>query len=460
MSIGHIPLDQIHSHPQNPRRHAVADEEMVDSIRSLGLMTAVTVAPAIDGTGYTMIGGHRRSDGARKAGLTQVPAIIREDLVTEAQQLEAMLVENLHRSDLTAVEEAEAYEQLTFAGLDVDAIAAATGRKASTIKSRLKLTGLAESTRERLHAGQMTLLDAEAMLEFVDDPEATSALEEAAGTDNFRYAVNQQRSRRERTIRRAASIAEFEEQGATVVEDPDWSQIRSLYLFRGDDDTLREAAGHDGCLGYVLPTSEWQDPYLVCADPARHPQPEDKPSAVVASDWEQQRLEREKRRALRDAATETRLAWLREHFTGLLTPRTHKELATAATAVLPMLIADGRETVDTETLLRGLGALPETTDYQSIYSARTSYASSLPTMKPAAVLGALAGWLAAVVLDVLDEGDLPAHIDDPDQVARLLAVWDWMKKAGYPLSDFDKEELTALEVRHTELAAEVEAEAS
>src|SRR5207237_758715 len=84
MSMGYLPLDQIHAHENNPRRHVVADDEMVDSIRAVGVLTPVTVAPALDGDGYTMIGGHRRESGARAAGLTQIPAIIREDLVTEA----------------------------------------------------------------------------------------------------------------------------------------------------------------------------------------------------------------------------------------------------------------------------------------------------------------------------------------------------------------------------------------
>ncbi|NUO57276.1 MAG: ParB/RepB/Spo0J family partition protein [Hamadaea sp.] len=461
MTLGHIPTDQIQAHPHNPRRQAVADEEMVDSIRSLGILTAVTVAPALDGDGFTMIGGHCRLDGAIKAGLTQVPAVIRDDLVTEAQQLEAMLVENLARRDLTPVEEAEAYEQLQFQGMDVAAIAAATGRKASTIKSRLKLTGLGDTTRERLHAGEMTLLDAEAMLEFADDAEATAELEEFIGTPSFAQRVHLVRSRRERLAAHAQRVADLQAAGAVEVHTVPggaWKvytkpgeelTARSLYVFTED---LRDASAHSGCLGYVLPEPNyvWGEIRLMCIDPARHPQPEAPAQpAHVESDWEKRQAERAEKAARHAAAMSARIEWLRSHFAGLFPVKGNGLFLAAAKAFLPLLIIDDREAMNSQTLLTALG-IDHDTDaaWQQQRSVQETYAATVANGNPAKVAEAFAGYLAAVVADQLD-GEDPEYVDDLGYVEHVLAVWDWMKKAGYQLSDVDKADRTALEVELT-----------
>ncbi len=464
MTMGYLPVDQIHSHPNNPRRLAVADDEMVDSIRSLGVLTPVTVAPALDGDGYTMIGGHRRKNGAVQADLIQIPAIIREDLVTEAQQLEAMLVENLHRSDLTAVEEAEAYEQLTFAGLDVAAIAAATGRAAATVRSRLKLTTLATSTRDRLHGGEMTLLDAEAMLEFTDDPDATTELEEAIGTGNFRWKVEDLRRRKAMAARNAAQVIEFEELGAKPFDLPagtSWSRdtVYPLEWFPAGD--LSDPAAHDGHLGYHGVDS-YAGVKLICTDAASHPLSGSRTTAAAPnmnSEWEKQREERERERVRQEAAAAARMDWLRGHFTGMFTVRSNRSLADAAAAFLPVLIGDDyAEAVDTMSVLRAFGAVPESADYHEARTARVGCAESLATAKPQALLDAFATYLAALVDSVVH--DDPEVIDEPDEALRQLAVWDWFKKAGLPFSDVDVEIRNRLEVRATELADGVEDEAS
>lgn len=252
-SFATIALTNINPHPANPRRHAVADDELVDSIKAMGVLTPVAVAPA--GDHYVLIGGHRRFDGANKAGLDDIPAVIREDLNTEAAQLEAMLVENLHRVDLTPVEEADAYEQLALFGMKPAEIAKATGRKASTVKARLKLKALPEKTRGRLHDGQITLGDAEALLEFADDSDTLAKLEKAIGTGNFAYQVQWARDARKRERAIAEGRTQAEELGAVEAE---WGHgVRSLDTFH--DEALRKPAAHDGCLGYRVGYSVTDD---------------------------------------------------------------------------------------------------------------------------------------------------------------------------------------------------------
>lgn len=459
-----IPLDQIELHPGNVRFHAEADEEMVESIRHAGLLQAVTVAPF--GDVFRLIDGHRRYDGARKAGLLEVPALLRDDLVTEGQQLEAMLMTSLHREDLTKVEEAAGYEQLTFLGMDAAAIAKGTGRSVAVVKSRLRLNALPEAARTRLHGGEITLADAETLLEFEDDHEAHARLEAALGTDNFRFVVQDLRARRERMARNAATIAEYEALGAVPFEgDANWSRDTACPLmWFGGSDELRDAAGHDGCLAYTGSVDSFGHPFLVCKDAGSHPSSTS--SAAQAereqqqSEWEKGRAEREAKAARRDAAARARVEWLRDHFTGLLPVKAHARLAQAAQAVLPALVIDDRESIDSTLLLAALGVTVDYSDpsigrYRAEDAAKKQYATDLAVAKPTRVLASFAAWLAAVVADQLNVA--PYDLDDEHDALRYLAVWDWLKTAGYPLSDADIEVRTELEVRHAELTTEAKA---
>lgn len=111
---------EIKEHPDNPRQVVTADEELVDSVRAVGVLEPLVVAPphsgiparSMHGATWVLIAGHRRLAAAKAAGLDTVPAIARTDLTSRAAQVEAMLVENLHRADLTPVEEGDAYQLL------------------------------------------------------------------------------------------------------------------------------------------------------------------------------------------------------------------------------------------------------------------------------------------------------------------------------------------------------------
>src|SRR5687768_8402007 len=109
-SLIEIPIGDVRPSSYQPRKHF--DEEglasLTASIRELGVLQPVLVRPSDDG--YELIAGERRWRAARRAGLRSIPAIVRE-AVDEAS-LEQALVENLHRQDLNALEEAAGYQQL------------------------------------------------------------------------------------------------------------------------------------------------------------------------------------------------------------------------------------------------------------------------------------------------------------------------------------------------------------
>ncbi|WP_067428459.1 ParB/RepB/Spo0J family partition protein [Nocardioides jensenii] len=81
-----VPIDQVAPHPRNIRRSAVADEELVSSVLEAGIHEPVLLGPEdADGVRF-LIAGNRRYDAAVKAGLTSLPAMLRDDLDTEAKQ--------------------------------------------------------------------------------------------------------------------------------------------------------------------------------------------------------------------------------------------------------------------------------------------------------------------------------------------------------------------------------------
>lgn len=133
-------------------------EELAESIRSQGVVQPIVVTPGSDGR-FTIIAGERRWRAARLAGLQEVPVVIRE-VESDRQMLEMALVENLQRSDLNPVEEADAYRALMDSfGLSHEEIARQVGKARSTISNTVRLLTLPEEVQDmlrdsRLAAGQ------------------------------------------------------------------------------------------------------------------------------------------------------------------------------------------------------------------------------------------------------------------------------------------------------------------
>lgn len=159
--------------------------ELIEEHQHHGMPCPGGSMPAADE--WYLLAGHRRHAATRMAGLETIPAVARFDLKTRADVVMAMLRENLHRHNLSPVEEARAYEQLTLEGMTTSRIAQQTKRSRKTIERRLALTSLPETAQRKLHSGQLTLQDAEALLDL--PPEASERALRAVGTRGFREAV-------------------------------------------------------------------------------------------------------------------------------------------------------------------------------------------------------------------------------------------------------------------------------
>ena len=147
-----------------PRTHMdeTALAELADSIREQGVMQPILVRP-VDGGRFEIIAGERRWRAAQRAGLTEVPALVKN--VPDQSALALALIENIQREDLNPLEEAHGLQRLIDEfGLTHDAAAKAVGRSRSAVTNLLRLTALAKPAQEYLLNGALEMGHARAML--------------------------------------------------------------------------------------------------------------------------------------------------------------------------------------------------------------------------------------------------------------------------------------------------------
>lgn len=163
--IGRLPIAALKPNRWQPRTSFDEGEleALAASIRTQGMVQPLIVTADGDGS-YSIVAGERRWRAARRAGLEEVPVVIRGDL-DDRSRLELALVENLQRSDLNALEEAEAYATLQEKfGLSQEEIAIRVGKGRPTITNALRLLKLPPEVRDLLRAGQLTAGQARPLL--------------------------------------------------------------------------------------------------------------------------------------------------------------------------------------------------------------------------------------------------------------------------------------------------------
>lgn len=154
-----VPLDLIDAHPANVREMLGDLTEMAESIRLKGVIQPVVVRP--QGERFQLITGHRRCAAARIAGKTEVPAIIRHE-ATDADVVEDMLIENMHRRRLNPIEEAKAFQALIDASdppRTQAQVASAVGISVFTVNSRLALLELTAAEQRAIANKTMSMAE-------------------------------------------------------------------------------------------------------------------------------------------------------------------------------------------------------------------------------------------------------------------------------------------------------------
>jgi ParB family transcriptional regulator, chromosome partitioning protein len=169
-------IEEIRPNRGQPRRHfdEAHIEELAESIRSKGVLLPLIVRRASDG--YVLVAGERRWRAAQKAGLRELPVMVRE--VTDKEAFEIALIENIQREDLNPVEEAEAFKRLIEEhGLTQEELAARVGKDRSTVANALRLLRLPDAIKQAIVDGQLSMGHARALLAIADEGDLRKAAE-------------------------------------------------------------------------------------------------------------------------------------------------------------------------------------------------------------------------------------------------------------------------------------------
>ena len=213
--------NQIVPNPQQPRSvfEAEAFAELVHSIKEFGVLQPIVVRSK--GSGYELIMGERRLRASKEAGLTKIPAIVRE--TADENMLRDALLENLHRANLNPLEEASAYKQLLEDfGSTQDQLADKLGRSRPQITNTLRLLKLPLTVQSKVAAGVLSAGHARALLGAPDDLTMTAFAE--------------------KTVREGLSVRSLEELVANVKVKP----TRGKIIPGGKTDMLKEMAEEMG----------------------------------------------------------------------------------------------------------------------------------------------------------------------------------------------------------------------
>lgn len=144
-----VPVADLRPSPSNPRKHGLLDriDELAASILSVGLLQPIVVRE-LETDMFEVVFGHRRREAAIRAGLDAVPCLVRE--YDDGQVLEAQCVENLQRTDVHPLDEADGFAVLVKRGYTIGGIAAKIGRPTAYIAQRLKLCSLSKAAQKAL----------------------------------------------------------------------------------------------------------------------------------------------------------------------------------------------------------------------------------------------------------------------------------------------------------------------
>ena len=153
-----VPIELLRRNPEQPRRQFTESEieELTDSIREKGVLQPILVRPAPGAPGeWQIVAGERRWRAAQRAGLRTMPVLVRE--LDDLEVLEVAIVENVQRSDLNPMEEAQGYKSLLERfGRTQEVVAKTVGKSRSHVANTMRLLALPDEVQQHLLAGRLT----------------------------------------------------------------------------------------------------------------------------------------------------------------------------------------------------------------------------------------------------------------------------------------------------------------
>lgn len=247
-----LPIEFIRPNYQQPRRHFDEGEieDLAASIRAKGVLQPILVRPVGDDS-YEIVAGERRWRASQKAGLHEIPAVVRK--LSDSETMEIALIENVQRSDLGPLEEADGYRVLNQEfGRTQAQIAEMIGKSRAHVANMMRLLELPEGVRKLLETGQLTAGHARAI---ATAPNAVALAEEIV-----QYGLS---------VRQAEALARKDEAGGkpksgkapkSVQKDPDTAALEAdLEASLGLSVSLHDTGGGKGELRLKYATLEQLD---------------------------------------------------------------------------------------------------------------------------------------------------------------------------------------------------------
>lgn len=219
-----VPVEAIRPNPYQPRQSFAEEEleELSASIREHGLLQPLVLMEDEGEDGFTLIAGERRWRAAQRAGLDEVPALLRQ--AEPREMLAIAIIENVQRADLDPIESAEAYQRLRdeFGATQAD-VARLVGKSRTAVANTMRLLGLAPDVRALVSAGHLSEGHGRALLG-VTEPEAQLRMAKRA----IREGWTVRRTEREAREASAPSPSARPEaaRGASEAEDPNTAAAR------------------------------------------------------------------------------------------------------------------------------------------------------------------------------------------------------------------------------------------
>lgn len=163
-----ISTQNISANPYQPRKHfdEAKLQELADSIVEMGIIQPITVRKR--NNSYEIVAGERRFRAAKRAGLKEIPALVKD--YSDTDMARAALIENIQRENLNPLEEAQAYDHLLQQfNITQDDLAKQVGKSQSTIANKRRLLKLTPEVKQYLYSGELTERHARALLRIKDE---------------------------------------------------------------------------------------------------------------------------------------------------------------------------------------------------------------------------------------------------------------------------------------------------
>jgi ParB family transcriptional regulator, chromosome partitioning protein len=284
-----VAIDALVAHPDNPRSDIGGLDDIVQSIKSMGLLQPLVVttreahlaahpdhAAAIGAAQYVIIAGHRRHAAAALANVEQIPVSVRPELSEAGRDIEAMVVENARRQDLSPLDEAGAFQQLVDRGHSQRQIAEAVGCSQPHVNKRLALLRLPGDIQQALRTERLTVADALTLGKLDDQADQLAAWQlAAAGTGlGVADAVAEQRRRSATAKRTEQSRRRATQEGVELLDPVQlWGSAGAAKRRLTDQGAIAQARAA-GSLAAAIDTSG-ELYYLTLNEPDDHASSED-----------------------------------------------------------------------------------------------------------------------------------------------------------------------------------------